>query len=132
LELAIEALETDQAERLAAASPVVAPAIEAATEAQKPARPPLPDHLPRETILHQAPHACPSCGGVLRRIGGDGTEPLDYAPRRFGCWRQAPARPRPAGCGPTFATSGHSPAPDRRRRCSSTRRTARVNTRRRT
>jgi transposase len=35
LELAIEALEADQAERLAAASPVVAAAIEAATEAQK-------------------------------------------------------------------------------------------------
>ena len=34
LELAIEALEADQAERIAAASPVVAAAIEAATEAQ--------------------------------------------------------------------------------------------------
>jgi transposase len=41
LELAIEALEADQAERLAAAaSPIVAAAIEAATEAQKPARRP--------------------------------------------------------------------------------------------
>ena len=47
LELAIEALETDQAERLAAASPVVAAVIEAAREARKPARRPLPDHLPR-------------------------------------------------------------------------------------
>jgi hypothetical protein len=35
LELAIETLEADQAERLAAASRVVAAAIEAATEAQK-------------------------------------------------------------------------------------------------
>src|SRR5436853_3543827 len=61
LELAIEALEADQAERLAAASPVVAAAIETAVEAQQPARRPLPDHLPRESILHQAPHACPSC-----------------------------------------------------------------------
>src|SRR3954451_4950194 len=41
LKLAIEALEADQAERLAAASPVVAAAIGAATEAQKPARRPL-------------------------------------------------------------------------------------------
>jgi hypothetical protein len=57
LELAIEALETDQAERLAAASPVVAAAIEIAVEAQKPARRRLPEHLPRESILHQASHA---------------------------------------------------------------------------
>ncbi len=83
LELAIETLEADQAERLTAASPVVAAVIEAATEAQKPARRPLPDQLPRESILHQAPHACPSCGGTLRRIGEDVTETLDYVPGRF-------------------------------------------------
>src|ERR1700726_4590998 len=78
LELALEALETDQAERLATASPTVAAAVETAVEAQKPARRPLPDHLPRENILHQAPHACPSCGGALRRIGEGVTETLDY------------------------------------------------------
>jgi len=38
LELALEALETDQAERLATASPEVAAAVETAAEAQKPAR----------------------------------------------------------------------------------------------
>ena len=38
LELALEALETDQAERLATASPAVAAAVETAAEAQKPAR----------------------------------------------------------------------------------------------
>jgi transposase len=63
--LAIEALETDQAERIAAASPVVAAAI----EAQKPARRPLPEHLPREDMVHAAPCTCPTCGGALRRIG---------------------------------------------------------------
>src|SRR5437762_3429502 len=46
LELAIEALETDQAERMAIASPFVAAAIEGAIEARKPARRPLPGHLP--------------------------------------------------------------------------------------
>jgi Transposase C of IS166 homeodomain len=71
LELAIETLETDQAERLAAASPVVAAAIQTATEARKPARRPLPDHLPREEVAHPAPRTCPSCGGALRRIGED-------------------------------------------------------------
>ena len=50
LELAIEALETDQAERIAAASPVVAAVIETAVEAQRPARRPLPAHLPREDM----------------------------------------------------------------------------------
>ena len=57
LELAIEALETDRAERLAAASPVIAAAMEIDIEVQKPARRLLPEHLLRESILHQAPHA---------------------------------------------------------------------------
>ena len=83
LELAIESLEEDQAERLATAVPVVAAAIEGAAEAQKPARRPLPDHLPREDALHPAPCTCPSCGGMLRRIGEDITETLDYVPGRF-------------------------------------------------
>src|SRR5438309_5664501 len=83
LELAIESLEEDQAERFATAAPVVAAAIEGAAEAQKPARRPLPDHLPREDALHPAPCACPACGGALRRIGEDITETLDYVPGRF-------------------------------------------------
>src|SRR5205085_7659334 len=82
LELAIEALEADQAERIAAASPVVAAAIEAATEAQKPARRPLQEHLPREEVRHGPPSACPACGGTLRRIGEDVTQTLDYLPGR--------------------------------------------------
>src|ERR1700691_1078910 len=83
LELAIEALETDQAERIAAASPVVAAAIEAAITSQRPARRALPDHLPREEVIHAAPRACSSRGGALRRIGEEVTETLDYVPGRF-------------------------------------------------
>jgi hypothetical protein len=83
LELAIEALETDQADRIAAASPAVAAAIESAIEAQKPARRPLPEHLPREEMIHPAPCTCPTCGGALRRIGEEVTETLDYVPGRF-------------------------------------------------
>ena len=81
LELAIEALETDQAEHAvdSGTSPVGRP-----NEArQKPARRPLPDHLPREEVIHPGPCACPSCGGALRRIGEDVTETLDYVPGRF-------------------------------------------------
>jgi transposase len=83
LELALEALEVDQAERLATASPAVAAAVETAVEAQKPARRPLPEHLPREDLRHPAPCTCPSCGGALRKIGDEVSETLDYVPGRF-------------------------------------------------
>ena len=83
LELALEAVETDQAERLATASPAVAAAVETAAEAQKPARRALPQHLPREDLRHPAPCSCPSCGGALRKIADDVTETLDYVPGRF-------------------------------------------------
>ena len=83
LELAIEALETDQAERLATAAPEAATIVDSMAEAQKPARRPLPEHLPREEVMHRAGPACPSCGGGLRRIGEDVTETLDYVPGRF-------------------------------------------------
>src|SRR5690349_13558413 len=83
LELALEALETDQAEQLATASPAAGTAVETAAEAQKPARRPLPQHLPREDLRHPAPCTCPGCGGALRKIGDDITETLDYVPDRF-------------------------------------------------
>jgi transposase len=71
LELAIESLEADQAERLASASPVVAAAMESAVEARKPARRPSPEHLPREdqSIPHRAPArpAAVHCAGSATR-----------------------------------------------------------------
>jgi transposase len=108
LELAIETLEADQAERLAAASPVVTAAIEAATEAQKPARRPLPEHLPREDVIHSAPCTCPACGGALRRIGEDVTETLDYVPGRFKVIRHVRAKLSCRACDIVVA----APAPD--------------------
>ena len=83
LELALETLETDQAERLATASPAITAAVETAAEAQKPARRPLPEHLPREDLRHPAPCTCPSCGGALRKISDEVTETLDCVPGRF-------------------------------------------------
>ena len=80
LELAIETLEVDEAEGLAVA-PLVAEAVEATRV--KPARRALPEHLPRESVVHPGPCACPACGGALRRIGEDVTESLDYVPGRF-------------------------------------------------
>ena len=108
LELMIEALEADQAERLAAASPVVAAAIEATTEAQKPARRPLPEHLPREDVIHSVPCTCPACGGALRRIGEDVTETLDYVPGRFKVIRHVRAKLSCRACDSVVA----APAPD--------------------
>ena len=109
LELAIETLETDQAERTAAASPSAAAAIEAAAvEAQKPARRPLPDHLPREEVRHHAPGACPSCGGALRHIGEDVTETLDYVPGRFKVIRHVREKLSCRTCDTVVA----APAPD--------------------
>ncbi|OLP58908.1 hypothetical protein BJF93_23055 [Xaviernesmea oryzae] len=43
----------------------------------------MPEHLPRESVIHAGPCACPACGGALRRIGADVTESLDYVPGRF-------------------------------------------------
>jgi hypothetical protein len=107
LELAIEALETDQAERLAIASPIVAAAIDAANEAQKPARRALPDHLPRDEIIHPAPCACPDCGGALRRIADEVTETLDYVPGRFKVIRHVRAKLPSCPAGLAIPSSPH-------------------------
>ncbi|HEX5326644.1 MAG TPA: IS66 family transposase [Acetobacteraceae bacterium] len=108
LELAIEALEADQAERLAVASPIVAAIIESAVEAKKPARRPLPEHLPREDMIHAAPCACPSCGGALRWIGEEITETLDYVPGRFKVIRHVREKLSCRACDTVVA----APAPD--------------------
>ena len=106
LELAIESLETDQAERLATASSAVATVVEAAVAAQKPARRPLPEHLPREEVLHPAACTCPSCGGALRRIGEEVT--LDYVPGRFKVIRHIREKLSCRACDTVVA----APAPD--------------------
>jgi transposase len=106
LELALETLETDQAERLATASPAVAAVVEA--EAQKPARRPLPEHLPREDVRHPAPCTCPTCGGALRKISDEVTETLDYVPGRFTVIRHIREKLSCRACDMVVA----APAPD--------------------
>ena len=49
----------------------------------KPVRRPLPDHLPREEIVHMGKSACSKCGGALKRLGEDVTEMLEYVPASF-------------------------------------------------
>src|SRR5438874_4268785 len=108
LELALEALESDQAERLATASPAVAAAVETAAEAQKPARRPLSPHLPREELRHPAPCTCPGCGGALRKIADEVTETLDYVPGRFKVVRHVREKLSCRACDTVVA----APAPD--------------------
>ena len=47
-------------------------------------RAPLPEHLPRETVVHPPPCACPSCGStILSQLGEDEREVLEYVPAYF-------------------------------------------------
>jgi transposase len=83
LELRLEDLETAQTES-AAPPRNDRPQMTAAREHRKPARRPLPDHLPRETQTYEPEQAaCPECGGVLRRLGEDVSELLEFVPARF-------------------------------------------------
>ena len=87
LELSPEELEGTCAE----APPVAeSPATEVTPS---PHHKPLPAHLPRESILHRPDTpCCPSCGGELKRLGEDVSEPLDYVPAGFRVIR--PVRPK--------------------------------------
>src|SRR5579871_3599870 len=85
LELRLEELETGEAEDTAVAAAEDRP--EPIRPRMKPKRKPLPDHLPRQEIVHQ-PEAdgactCPDCGGGMAQLGEDVTEVLDYVPGRF-------------------------------------------------
>ncbi len=60
-------------------------APETPAPSEKPSHRPLPEHLPREEIVHWPAFApggdlgcgCPSCGGKLRKLGQDETEVLE-------------------------------------------------------
>ena len=58
LELVLEELEASEVQ-LAPLNTTLAPA----EPTPRPTRRPLPEHLPRETVTHQAQCACPECGG---------------------------------------------------------------------
>lgn len=76
MELRLEELQTAQAE--------LPPATKAQTEEKsKPVRRPLPEHLPRERVVHEPACNCPDCGTAMKRIGEDVSEVLDYVPARF-------------------------------------------------
>src|SRR5919202_3213541 len=85
LELQLEELETGAAEaavKAEAQNPLGPP-----PERAKPKRKPLPDHLPRQEIVHPPANdgacTCPECGAGMVKLGEDVTEVLDYVPGRF-------------------------------------------------
>jgi len=93
LELKLEEMETVRAER------AVAQRTSLNDDAAKPSRRPLPEHLPRELYTHMPPsHACPECGGELRKFGEDVSEMLEYVPSSFKVVRHVRPKLSCRGC----------------------------------
>uniref|UniRef100_UPI0025E70A51 IS66 family transposase zinc-finger binding domain-containing protein n=1 Tax=Sphingomonas sp. TaxID=28214 RepID=UPI0025E70A51 len=97
LELILGDLEEQIAETAPTAPQPSAPEP-ADTSRRKPARRPLPESLPRTTVEHTAPCACPKCGGSLHRLGEDVTEVLDYVPAVFRVIRHVRPKLSCRGC----------------------------------
>jgi transposase len=83
LELLLGEFEEQAAEATPAELDEPVAQSESETQRRKPVRKPLPETLPRDVVEHAAPCACPNCGGVLRSLGEDVTEVLDYVPGSF-------------------------------------------------
>jgi transposase len=85
LELRLEELEAGEAEEIEKAIAEDRPLP--IREGDRPKRKPLPDHLPRQEIVHQpeqeGDRCCPKCAGDMAPLGEDVTEVLDYLPGRF-------------------------------------------------
>jgi len=85
LELRLEELEVGEAEDISKAAAEDRPL--SLRERRQPKRKPLPEHLPRQEVVHEPEQDgacnCPACGGAMARLGEDVTEVLDYIPGRF-------------------------------------------------
>jgi transposase len=77
MQLTLEDLESSLAERPDEIRPA------AKEPAAKPIRRSLPEHLPREEIVHETACSCPDCGGALRPLGQDVSEMIEYVPGRY-------------------------------------------------
>lgn len=84
LELIVEDLEASQAQ--------MDVPVRTSPPKTQPVRRPLPEHLPRETIVHAPEAGCPECGSAMRQIGEDVAEMLEYVPAAFKVIRHV--RPR--------------------------------------
>jgi transposase len=101
LELQLEDLEAGNAEKQEKTERTLAPAAAAvfAAATRKPARRPLPDHLPREVLVHNPEEkGAPACGGNLSKLGEDVSEMLEYVPARFKVIRHVRPKLSCTGC----------------------------------
>jgi transposase len=81
LELLLEDLEEGESARIAPAQREPHPVSRAR---RQPVRRPLPDHLPREEIVHHPGSVCPGCGGTrFSKLGEEVTEVLEKIPARL-------------------------------------------------
>jgi len=95
LELQLEDEETTYA-KLEAEAERVAPSPQAKT---RPDRKPLPEHLPREVVVHTlGSDCCADCGGELRQFGEDISEQLEYIPDSFKVIRHVRPKFACGGC----------------------------------
>jgi len=83
LELSLEELEASEAQIAEADLPVSRAVSTTAKPRARPVRRPLPEHLPRDTVVHATACRCTACGGELRPLGEDVAEMLEYVPGRF-------------------------------------------------
>jgi len=102
LELTIEDLESSVSELAPGPKSPSAPRA-------KPIRKPLPEHLPREQVVHAAACACPQCGGALKSAGEDVAEMLEWVPGRYKVIRHVRPKFACAACD----TLVQAPAPTR-------------------
>jgi len=110
LDREIEQLEL-RLEELQIKAPAVAPAVEQPKGEQttQPARQGLPEHLPRERVVHEPACTCPDCGSPMRQIGEDVSEVLDYVPAHYKVIRHV----RPKLACPACERIVQVPAPSR-------------------
>jgi transposase len=108
LELRLEDLEENAAEHQAARPNPTLPAARPRPRARA-VRRPLPDHLPRETVVHEPERLCACCEpGKLARLGEDVTEVLEKIPARLKVIRHVRPRYACRVCEAMF----QAPAPD--------------------
>ena len=84
LELLLGDIEESDAERQARTEASDGEASSTLPSKKPSVRTPLPDHLPLETVMHEAPCVCPTCGATkFGRIGADERMVLEYVPSHF-------------------------------------------------
>ena len=106
LELTLEELEASKTQIAPVAA---APIAEEQPERTKPVRKALPEHLPRESVVHAPACSCERCGGELERFGEDVSEILEYVPSHFKVIRHVRTKFACAKC----RSIAQSPAPER-------------------